>query len=62
MSYRVEVRITTDGPDFSMSFFTPYEAQAEKEHARMAPGRFGMFTGKAKRFGRTLADRRSPTR
>ncbi len=53
LSYRVEVRITTDGPDFSMSFFTPHKGQADKEAARMAVGRFGMFTGKAKRFGRT---------
>jgi ATP-dependent DNA helicase RecG len=53
LSYRVEVRITTDGPDFSMSFFTPHQGQADKEAARMGVGRFGMFTGKAKRFGRT---------
>ena len=53
LSFRVEVRITTNGPDFSMSFFTPHKAQADKEAARMAVGRFGMFTGKAKRFGRT---------
>ncbi len=53
MSYRVEVRITTGGPDFSLSFFIPYQGQAESEQARMAPGRFGMFTGKAKRFGHT---------
>jgi len=53
MSYRVEVWITTGGPDFSLSFFIPYSGQAESEQARMAPGRFGMFTGKAKRFGDT---------
>ncbi len=53
LGYRVEVRITTDGPDFSMSFFTPHQKQAASESARMAVGRFGMFTGKAKRFGRT---------
>jgi ATP-dependent DNA helicase RecG len=50
-SFRVEVRITTNGPDFSMSFFSPYEAQATTESERMAPGRYGMFVGKAKRFG-----------
>jgi ATP-dependent DNA helicase RecG len=53
MSYRVEVRITTNGPDFSLSFFSPYESQAQKDHARMAPGALGMFLGKAKRFGST---------
>ncbi len=52
-SYRVEVRVATGGPDFSMSFFIPYQGQAETEQARMAPGRFGMFTGKAKVFGRS---------
>ena len=50
-SFRVEVRITTNGPDFSMSFFSPYEGQATTECERMAPGRYGMFVGKAKRFG-----------
>ena len=51
MSYRVEVRISTNGPDFSLSFFSPYESQAQKDHARMRPGALGMFLGKAKRFG-----------
>ncbi|QBR94049.1 ATP-dependent DNA helicase RecG [Nocardioides euryhalodurans] len=50
-SFRLEVRVTTNGPDFSLSFFLPYQGQAESEQARMAPGKFGMFTGKAKRFG-----------
>ena len=50
-SFRLEVRVTTNGPDFSLSFFIPYQGQAESEQARMAPGKFGMFTGKAKRFG-----------
>ena len=35
---------------FSMSFFTPYRDAAAKEAARMQPGRYGMFVGKAKRF------------
>ncbi|HYH35841.1 MAG TPA: DEAD/DEAH box helicase, partial [Nocardioides sp.] len=52
-SFRVEVRIATNGPEFSMSFFSPYESQAQKDVRRMAPGRLGLFTGKAKRFGRT---------
>ncbi len=51
-SFRVEVRIATGGPDFSMSFFSPYSGQAHTDAERMAPGRYGMFTGKAKRFGR----------
>ena len=52
-SFRVEVRIQTNGPDFSMSFFSPWEGQATTEQERMAPGLFGMFTGRAKRFGST---------
>ncbi|MGH3346405.1 MAG: ATP-dependent DNA helicase RecG, partial [Nocardioides sp.] len=52
-SYRVEVRVSTNGPDFSLSFFSPYDSQAEKEQRRMAPGKLGMFVGKAKRFGST---------
>ena len=50
LSYRVEVRIKTNGPGFTMSFFVPWKAQADKEQHRMAPGNRGMFTGKAQRF------------
>jgi len=52
-SFRVEVRIQTNGPDFSMSFFSLWEGTATTEKERMAPGLFGMFTGRAKRFGST---------
>ena len=50
MSHRLEVRITTNGPDFSISFFIPWRGTAEKEAQRMRPGRHGLFTGTAKRF------------
>ncbi|GAA1476087.1 ATP-dependent DNA helicase RecG [Nocardioides aestuarii] len=53
LSQRVQVRIATGGPSFTMSFFTPYHGAAEKEAARMQPGRYGMFVGKAKRFNGT---------
>ena len=52
-SQRVQVRIATGGPSFSMSFFTPHKSQADKDAARMQPGRHGMFVGKAKRFNGT---------
>ncbi|QZY28170.1 ATP-dependent DNA helicase RecG [Nocardioides coralli] len=52
-SFRVEVRIRTGGPDFSLSFFTPYQSQAEKDLARMQPGRHGLFVGTVKRFRNT---------
>jgi ATP-dependent DNA helicase RecG len=50
-SFRVEVRIETNGPSFTCSFFLPWKAQADNEQRRMAVGRSGMFTGKAQRFG-----------
>ena len=53
LSFRVEVRIKTNGPGFTMSFFVPWKAQAEKEQRRMAVGNRGMFTGKAQRFNQT---------
>jgi ATP-dependent DNA helicase RecG len=53
LSYRVEVRIKTNGPGFTMSFFVPWQGQAEKEQRRMATGNRGMFTGKAQRFNQT---------
>ncbi|MGH3334820.1 MAG: ATP-dependent DNA helicase RecG [Nocardioides sp.] len=53
LSYRVEVRIKTNGPGFTMSFFVPWKGQAETEQRRMAPGNRGMFTGKAQRFNQT---------
>jgi ATP-dependent DNA helicase RecG len=53
LSYRVEVRIKTNGPGFTMSFFVPWKGQAETEQRRMAAGNRGMFTGKAQRFNQT---------
>jgi ATP-dependent DNA helicase RecG len=53
LSYRVEVRIKTNGPSFTMSFFVPWKAQADKEQRRMAAGNRGMFTGKAQRFNQS---------
>ena len=53
LSYRVEVRIKTNGPSFTMSFFVPWKGHAETEQRRMAPGNRGMFTGKAQRFNQT---------
>ncbi len=47
---RVQVRIATGGPSFTMSFFSAHKGVAEKDAGRMQPGRYGMFVGKAKRF------------
>lgn len=51
--YRTEVRIRTNGPDFTLSFFSPYPGQAEKYAAEMRSGSRGLFTGKAKLFNST---------
>ena len=51
--YRTEVHIRTNGPSFSLSFFTPHRGQADKYAVTMAPGARGLFTGKAKLFNRT---------
>ncbi len=50
LSFRVEVRVETNGPSFTLSFFVPWKGQAETEQRRMAAGSRGMFTGKAQRF------------
>jgi ATP-dependent DNA helicase RecG len=51
--YRTEVRIRTNGPDFTLTFFSPYPGQAEKYAAEMRRGSRGLFTGKAKVFNGT---------
>ncbi|EON23209.1 ATP-dependent DNA helicase RecG [Nocardioides sp. CF8] len=48
--FRTEVRIRTNGPSFSLSFFSPYAGQANSYAEEMAPGSRGLFTGKAKIF------------
>jgi ATP-dependent DNA helicase RecG len=48
--YRTEVHIRTNGPSFSLSFFSPYAGQANSYVEQMAPGSRGLFTGKAKVF------------
>ncbi|MGN0065386.1 MAG: DEAD/DEAH box helicase, partial [Nocardioides sp.] len=49
--YRTEVRIRTHGPDFSVTFFSPYAQQAEGYTAEFSPGSRGVFTGQVKQFG-----------
>lgn len=48
--FRTEVRIRTNGPSFSLSFFSPYAGQANSYVEQMAPGSRGLFTGKTKVF------------
>lgn len=53
MQYRTEVHVRTQGPSFSLSFFSPHHSQAQKHAAEMSPGARGLFTGKVKLFNRT---------
>ena len=51
--YRVEVRVRTNGPDFTISRFSPYRQQAETYERQVRPGERGIFLGRAKVFNRT---------
>lgn len=50
MSQRLEVRVATQGPHFTMTFFLPHQSLAEREQRRMKVGSRGMFTGKVQIF------------
>lgn len=52
MQYRVEVTVRTDGPDFVISRFSPYQKQAEDLLTQVPPGARGIFLGRAKWFNR----------
>jgi ATP-dependent DNA helicase RecG len=42
--------LRTDGPDFSVTLFSPYQGQADRHEAEFRPGSRAVFTGKAKQF------------
>ncbi|CUR56152.1 ATP-dependent DNA helicase recG [metagenome] len=48
--FRTTVRLRTDGPDFSVTLFSPYQGQADRHEAEFRPGSRVVFTGKAKQF------------
>jgi ATP-dependent DNA helicase RecG len=48
--FRTTVRLRTDGPDFSVTMFSPYQGQADRYEAEFRPGTRAVFTGKAKQF------------
>lgn len=50
VQYRLEVTVRTDGPDFVISRFSPYEKQADALLAEVPPGARGIFLGRAKWF------------
>jgi ATP-dependent DNA helicase RecG len=48
--FRTTVRLRTDGPDFSVTLFSPYANMVERHEAEFRPGVRAVFTGKAKQF------------
>ena len=48
--FRTTVRLRTDGPDFSVTLFSPYQGQADRHEAEYRPGSRAVFTGKVKQF------------
>ena len=48
--YRTTVRLRTDGPDFSVTLFSPYAKQAQAYEDSYPRGSRVLFTGKAKLF------------
>ncbi|NPD03139.1 ATP-dependent DNA helicase RecG [Nocardioides sp. zg-1308] len=48
--FRTTVRLRTDGPDFSVTLFSPYQGLADRHEAEFRPGSRAVFTGKAKQF------------
>ena len=48
--FRTTVRLRTDGPDFSVTLFSPYQSLVDRHEAEFRPGVRAVFTGKAKQF------------
>ncbi len=48
--WRTTIRLRTDGPDFSVTLFSPYKNLADRHEAEFGVGRRALFTGKAKQF------------
>ena len=54
-AYRLEVRVTTDGPRLPMTFFDEEGTWPSWQQRRIAPGSRGLFSGKVERFSDDLA-------
>ncbi len=48
--WRTTIRLRTEGPDFSVTLFSPYKNLADRHEAEFAVGSRALFTGKAKQF------------
>jgi ATP-dependent DNA helicase RecG len=48
--WRTTIRLRTEGPDFSVTLFSPYKNLAERHEAEFGWGSRALFTGKAKQF------------
>jgi ATP-dependent DNA helicase RecG len=51
--FRTTVRLRTEGPDFSVTLFSPYQSQADRHEQEFRPGSRAIFTGRAKLFRQT---------
>ena len=48
--FRTTMRLRTDGPDFSVTLFSPYQSLVDRHEAEFGAGSRALFTGKAKQF------------
>ncbi len=48
--WRTTIRLRTDGPEFSVTLFSPYKNLADRHEAEFGAGSRALFTGKAKQF------------
>lgn len=48
--WRTTIRLRTDGPDFSVTLFSPYKNLADRHEAEFGTGSRALFTGRAKQF------------
>ncbi len=48
--FRTTIRLRTEGPDFSVTLFSPYPGQADRHEAEFRVGGRAVFTGKVKQF------------
>ncbi len=48
--WRTTIRLRTDGPDFSVTMFSPHKNLADRHEAQFGVGSRALFTGRAKQF------------
>ena len=58
--FRTTIRFRTDGPDFSMTLFSPYQGQADRHEAEFRPGSRADVHRQGQAVPRQLAARAAP--